>query len=170
MLCGPQHLVHYKCLWHSVSYPCSYVVWSFLGQSMLLQVASFHSFYGWVVFHCMYVCMHGPHLYPFICQWTFRLFPCLVVQSLNHIWLFSTPWTAACQASLSFTISQSLLKFMSVMPSNHLILWHPFFLLPFFHQHQGLLQRVSFSHQVAKVLQLQLQQQSFQWIFKVDYL
>ena len=45
--------------------------------------------------------------------------------------LFVTPWTAACQASLSFTISQSLLKFMfieSVMPSNHLILCHPFLL------------------------------------------
>ena len=44
-----------------------------------------------------------------------------------------TPWTAACQASLSFTISQSLLKLMSielVMPSNHLILCHPFLLLP----------------------------------------
>ena len=44
-----------------------------------------------------------------------------------------TPWTAACQAFLSFTISQSLLKPMSVesvMPSNHLILCHPFLLLP----------------------------------------
>jgi len=44
-----------------------------------------------------------------------------------------TPWTAACQASLSFTISQSLLKLMSiesVIPSNHLILCHPLFLLP----------------------------------------
>ena len=44
-----------------------------------------------------------------------------------------TPWTAARQASLSFTISQSLLKLMSiesVMPSSHLILCHPFFLLP----------------------------------------
>ena len=44
-----------------------------------------------------------------------------------------TPWTAACQASLSFTISQNLLKLMSVesvMPSNHLILWHPLLLLP----------------------------------------
>ena len=46
--------------------------------------------------------------------------------------LFVTPWTAACQASLSFTIYQSLLKFMSiesVMPSNHLILCHPLLLL-----------------------------------------
>ena len=48
-----------------------------------------------------------------------------VVQSLSCIWLFVNPWTAACQASLSFTISQSLLKSMSVelvMSSNHLIL------------------------------------------------
>ena len=49
----------------------------------------------------------------------------VVVQSLSCIWLFVNPWTAACQASLSFTISQSLLKSMSVelvMSSNHLIL------------------------------------------------
>ena len=56
------------------------------------------------------------------------LFFCLlfvVVQSLNHVQLFVTPWTASRQASLSFTISWSLLKLMSidsVMPSNHLIL------------------------------------------------
>ena len=55
------------------------------------------------------------------------------VQSLSHVRLFETPWTAACQASLSFTNSQSLLKLMSVeevMPSNHLILRHPLLLLP----------------------------------------
>ena len=55
------------------------------------------------------------------------------VQSLNHVQLFVTPWTAACQAFLSITNSQSLLKLMStesVMPSNHLILCHPFLLLP----------------------------------------
>ena len=46
--------------------------------------------------------------------------------SLSHVWLFATPWTAAHQASLSFTVSLSLLKLMSVMPSNHLILCHPF--------------------------------------------
>ena len=47
------------------------------------------------------------------------------VQSLSCVWLFATPWTAACQASLSITNSHSLLKLMSiesVMPSNHLIL------------------------------------------------
>ena len=55
------------------------------------------------------------------------------VQSLSRVQLFATPWTAARQASLSITNSQSLLKLMSielVMPSNHLILCHPLFLLP----------------------------------------
>ena len=55
------------------------------------------------------------------------------VQSLSHVQLFATPWTVACQASLSITNSQSLLKPMSiesVMPSNHLILSCPFLFLP----------------------------------------
>ena len=55
------------------------------------------------------------------------------VQSLSCVRPFATPWTAACQASLSITNSQSLPKLMcieSVMPSNHLILCHPFLLLP----------------------------------------
>ena len=55
------------------------------------------------------------------------------VQSLSHVRLFVTPWTAARQASLSITNSQSLLKLISiqsVMPSNHLILCHPLLLLP----------------------------------------
>ena len=56
-----------------------------------------------------------------------------VVQSLSHIQLFATPWTAVCQASLSFTISRSLLQLMpieSVMPSNHLILFLLLLFLP----------------------------------------
>ena len=55
------------------------------------------------------------------------------VQSLSRVRLFVTPWTAACQASLSITNSQSSLRLMSielVMPSNHLILCHPLLLLP----------------------------------------
>ena len=55
------------------------------------------------------------------------------VQSLSPVWLFATPWTAVCQASLSITNPQSPPKPMSivsVMPSNHLILCHPLFLLP----------------------------------------
>ena len=55
------------------------------------------------------------------------------VQLLSHVWLFVTPWTVACQVSLSITNSQSLLKLMfieSVTPSNHLILCRPLLLLP----------------------------------------
>ena len=56
-----------------------------------------------------------------------------VVQSLSHVQLFATPWTAVCHVPLSFTISWSLLRFMStelVMISNYLILCHPLLLLP----------------------------------------
>ena len=149
-----------------------------------------------------------------------------------------TPWSAACQASLSITNSCSLLKLMSiesVMPSNHLILCRPLLLppsifpesvqfssvaqscltlcdpmnrstpgLPVDHhlpeftqthvhrvsdaiqpshplscpsppapnpsQHQGLIKWASYSRQVTKVLELQLQYQSFQWIFRTDFL
>ena len=57
----------------------------------------------------------------------------VVVQLLSRVQLFGTPWTAACQASLSFTITQSQLRLMSIelkMPSNHLILCHPLLLPP----------------------------------------
>ena len=55
------------------------------------------------------------------------------VQSLSHVWLFATPWTAACQASLSIINSRSLLKLVSIeliMPSRHLILCCPLLLPP----------------------------------------
>ena len=59
---------------------------------------------------------------------------CVVaVQSLSGFQLFVTPWTALRKDSLSFTISQSLLKLISIeslMPSNHLILCHPLHLMP----------------------------------------
>ena len=77
-------------------------------------------------------------------------------------------WTTACQASLSITSSQSLLKLMSiesVIPSNHLILCCPLLLL-----HQGLFKWVSSFHHVAKVLEFQLQHQSFQWTPRTDLL
>ena len=84
------------------------------------------------------------------------------------------PMDAACHASLSCTLSWSLLKLMSIesmIPSNHLILCHspspPAFNLS---QHQCLYQWVSSSHQVDKVLKLQLQHQSCRWIFRVDFL
>ena len=96
------------------------------------------------------------------------------MQLLSHVRLFVTPWTAACQASLSITNSGSLLKLMSIesvrpsQPSHPL----PFPSPPAFSlsQNRGLFQRDSFSHQVAKVLEFQLQHQSFQWIFRIDFL
>ena len=70
------------------------------------------------------------------CSWpehlTSQFFVVVVVQSLSHVQLFATPWTVAHQASMSFSISQSLLKLMSiemVMLSNHVILCHPLLLL-----------------------------------------
>ena len=62
-------------------------------------------------------------------SWKIWAFIVAVFQSLSHIQFFVTPWTAACQASLSFTISQSLLKLMSIesmMASNHFILCNTF--------------------------------------------
>ena len=65
--------------------------------------------------------------------WVFRCILIAVIQSLSHVQLFATPRTAVHQASLSFTISRSLLKLMSiesVMLFNHLILCCPLLLLP----------------------------------------
>ena len=95
-------------------------------------------------------------------------------QALSHVPLFMIPWNEACQSSLPFTISWSLLKFMSielVMLSNYLILCCPFFPFAFnLSQHQSLFQWVGSLHQGAKTLEFQLQHQSFQWIFKGDFL
>ena len=87
----------------------------------------------WLTFYCngrkfMWRFSHS------ICSCTLSI-PLLVVavQLLSHVWLFATPWTAARQASLSFTASWSFLKLMSiesVLASNHLILYCPLLLLP----------------------------------------
>ena len=92
----------------------------------------------------------------------------VIVQSLSGVLLFATPWATACQASPSLTISQSLPKFMSWVSqlSNHIILCCPLLLLPLVFPSS----RVFSSDQVDKVLGLQLQHQSFQWIFRVDFL
>ena len=66
-------------------------------------------------------------------HWDAACWRLVVVQSLSCVSLFSTPWTAACQASLSITNSWSppkLISIESVMPSHHLILCHPLLLLP----------------------------------------
>ena len=70
------------------------------------------------------------HCRRILCQLSYERSP---VQSVSHVQLFATPWTAVLQAFLFFTVSRSLLKFMSiesVMLSNHLILCHPLLLLP----------------------------------------
>ena len=110
-----------------------------------------------------------------ICKRTYiyiwRLSP---LQLLSCIWLSATPWTAARQASLSITNSWNLLKLMSIesgMPSNHLFSCRPLLFPPsILSQHQGLFQWVSSWQQVAKVLEFQLQYQSFQWIFRTNFL
>ena len=88
------------------------------------------------------------------------------VQSLSHVWLFVTPWTAAHQASLSITNSQSLLKLMSmklVIPSNHLILCYPLLLLPLIFPSSRVFSNESVLHiRWPKVSEFQLQHQSFQ--------
>ena len=83
----------------------------------------------------------------------------MVVQSLSHVQLFVTSWTAAHQALLSSTISKSLLKLMSIellMLSNCLIVCCPLLLPSVFPTIRV------FSNELAKVLELQLQHQSFQ--------
>ena len=94
------------------------------------------------------------------------------VQSLSRVQLFVAPWTAACQTSLSITNSWSLLKLMSiklVMPSNHLLICHPLFLPPsIFPSIRVFSSESVLRHQVAKVLDFQ--HQSFQWIFRTDFL
>ena len=71
-------------------------------------------------------------MYFSIWQFLFCIFVYAVVaQSLSHVWLFAPPWTVACQASLSSTISWSLLRFLpteSVMLSNHIIICYPLLL------------------------------------------
>ena len=92
-----------------------------------------------------------------------------IVQSLSWVQVFVSPWTAACQAFLFFTISQSFFRLISielVMLFNHLILCLSSFAFSL-SQHQGLFQWLSSSHQVAKLSQLQ--HQSFQWIFRTDF-
>ena len=96
------------------------------------------------------------------------------VQSLSHVRLFATPWIAACQASLSITNSQSLLKLISiesVMPSSPLILCHPLLLLPPIPPSIRVFSNESTLRiRGAKVLEFQLQHQSFQWIPRTDLL
>ena len=96
------------------------------------------------------------------------------VKLLTRVRLFVTTWTAAHQASLSITNSWSVLKLMSiesVVPSNHLILCHPLLFPPSIFPSIRVFSNESVvHHQVAKVLEFQLQHQSFQWTPRTDLL
>ena len=89
-------------------------------------------------------------------------------QSLSCVWLFATPWTTARQASLSITNSHVCWVSDAIQPSHPLSSPSPPALN--LSQHHGLFQWVSSSHQVAKVLEFQLQHQSFQWTPRTDLL
>ena len=100
-------------------------------------------------------------------------FSLVVVQSPSRVRLLATPWIAARQASLSITLSQfpqTHLHWVSdaIQPSHPLSSPSP----PAFNlsQHQGLFKWVNSLHQMTEVLELQLQHQSFQWIFRADFL
>ena len=98
---------------------------------------------------------------------------CSSVQLLSRIWLFATAWTTAHLASLSITNSRGLLKLTSiesVMPFKTISSSVIFLFCFNLSQHQCLFKWVISSHQVAKVLEFQLQHQSFQWIFRTDFL
>ena len=96
----------------------------------------------------------------------------VVVQSLSCVRLLVTPWTVAHQAPLSFITSRSLLRFMSselVMPSSNLVLCHPLLLPSIFPSIRVFSSESTLQIQVCEVLELQLQHQPFQWIFRVDF-
>ena len=94
------------------------------------------------------------------------------VQSVSRVQISASPWTAAHQAShhqpLEFTQTHVHRVGDAIQPSHPLSFPYPPALN--LSQHQGLFQWINSSHQVAKVLEFQLQHQSFQWIFKTDFL
>ena len=101
--------------------------------------------------------------------WGFRLFSS--VPSLSRVWLSATPWTAACQASLSITNSRSLPKLMSIgMPSKHLILCRPLLLPSFFPSIRVFSDESVLRIRWPRILEFQLQHQPFQRIFRTDFL
>ena len=105
----------------------------------------------------------------------YNLLPINSVQFSHSVMSDSAiPWTSAHQASLSINNSQSLLKLMyieSVIPSNHLILCHPLLLLPSIFPSIRVFSNESVLHiRWPKYWEIQLQHESFQWIFRTDFL
>ena len=110
-------------------------------------------------------------------HWYLKMSFCLMVsvsvsvQSLSGVWLFVTPWTAVHQASLFNTKSEAYSNSCTLSWWCHPTI-HPLSSPSAFNhsQHQGLFKWVSYSHQVVKVLEFQPQHQSFQWIFRANFL
>ena len=96
----------------------------------------------------------------------------VVVESPSRVWHFATSWIAACQDSLSFTISQCLPSLCPLCWWYHPAVLSSDVLFPSalnLSQHQGIYQWVGSSHQMTKRLELQLRHQSFQWVSRVDF-
>ena len=145
---------------------CLFYIWQYTCFRGVLSNHPTLAFSHWVQKSVLYFCVSFAALHVG--------FSFSSLQSLSRVQHFATPWTAARQTSLSITNYRSLLKLMSieiVMPSNHLILCSPLLLLPsIFPSIRVFFQWVSSSHQVAKVLEFQLQHQSFQRILRTDLL
>ena len=152
--------------------PSYYSTISTQGYRICLSIKYIDLKYFFVEITLFVLTLHGISQITWLCfianrQETISISMCLIViQSLSLVQLFSTLWTAARQAFLFSTISVSLLKFMSIELVSHLTISSSVVLSPSscpqLSQHQGLFQLVSSSHQVAKLLELQLQPLFFQ--------
>ena len=133
-------------------------IWQFFRNCQISPKCQLHSHHQSICFEFLHILVK--HLL-------------VIVQSLSCIRLFVTPWTATFQASLVLhcfpEFAQCHVHWISeaIQPSHPLLSPSPTLNLS---QHQGLFPCVSSSHQVAKVLELQLQHQSLQWIFRINFL
>ena len=123
IMSGIYHMFDFRSITTSMSFfiHTKNAVWIWVKSTEYLQLWSIAQAFLLVIFVPLFL----------LSIWRLRF--SVVIQSLSHVWFFATPWTAARQASLSITNSQSLLKLMSiesVMPSNHLILCRPLLLPP----------------------------------------
>ena len=125
-----------------------------------------------VLFFILAILLNARSIQLTACETFLYEYDIVVIHLLSRVQLFVTPWTVAHQASLSFTIFQSLLKLMpieSVMPSSHNVLHCPLFFLPSIFSSIRIFFSESALHvRFAKILKLQ--HQSFQYIFRVDFL
>ena len=122
------------------------------------------------IYQFPYVFVHSL-THTFIPSLNKHLLRAFFVQSPSPVWLYATPWAAACLPSLSLTVSQSFPKFMSIaleMPSSHLILSCSLLLYPQSFPESGAFPMSQLFASGDQNTELQLQ--SFQWVFRVDFL